>query len=325
MGGGGDRADEGVIRRALAEAGYAADGGAPLRPGFRSWRWLALLPGGRLALYAGDPEAAERLARERALLDLPGRRIGGFAVPAVEHVSADGRLQVRRMVDGSEWPGGDGRERALAASPVGRRFAGELGRALAELHGGVTPAEAEALGVPTRGWLPRAAADLRRRLPGGLPEPALEPVLDAVLDAYAALDEEDGGRVLTHGDVGLHNMAIDPGTGRLLGLFDFEEAALDDRHADLYGLHSYGDAFAEWVLDAYAAASGVRPSVRRAALHHLLGAFEALAGALARGEPEMVARQLSWVRDALAGSPGRLLGLPAGGESLSPAETRISN
>ena len=87
------------------------------------------------------------------------------------------------MVDGAEWPGGEGRERALAASPAGRRFAGGLGRALAELHGSVTPAEAEALGVPMRGWLSRAAADLRGRFPGGLPEPALEPVLDAVLEA----------------------------------------------------------------------------------------------------------------------------------------------
>jgi aminoglycoside phosphotransferase (APT) family kinase protein len=324
---GGDRADEGAVRRALAETGYAADG-APLRPGFRGWRWLALLPGGRVAFFADDPEAVARLGRERALLDLLGRRVTSFAVPAVERVSPDGRLQVRRMVEGAEWPGGPGRERALAASPAGPRFAGELGRALAELHGAVTLAEALALGVPARGWLSRAAADLRGRFPGGLPEPALGPALDAVLDAYAApaADGEDGGRVLTHGDAGLHDMAIDPKTGWLLGLFDFEEAALDDRHADLYGLHSYGDAFVGWALDAYAGASGVRPSVRRAALHHLLGAFEALAGARAAGDPAMVDSRLRWVHEALAGTPGRLLGLPAAGsEAVSRAETRIPN
>ena len=132
--------------------------------------------------------------------------------------------------------------------------------------------------------------------------------------------------MLTHGDVGLHDMALDPETGRLLGLFDFEEAALDDRHADLYGLHSYGDAFVEQALDAYAAAAGVRPSARRAALYHLLGAFEALAGALATGDPEWVARRLRWVRGALADTPGRLLGLAAaGGEAVSRAETRTSD
>ena len=124
--------------------------------------------------------------------------------------------------------------------------------------------------------------------------------------------------MLTHGDPGLHNRAIDIETGRLLGLFDFEEAALDDRHADLFGLHSYGDAFVGWALDAYAAASGVRPSVQRAALHHLLGVFEALTGALAAGDAAMVARRLRWVRGALAGTPGRLLELPmAGSEAAS--------
>ena len=69
-------------------------------------------------------------------------------------------------------------------------------------------------------------AQIARLAATAAPEPALEPVLDAVLEAYAALDKEDRGPVLTHGDVGLHNMALDPETGRLLGLFDFEEAAV---------------------------------------------------------------------------------------------------
>jgi len=51
------------------------------------------------------------------------------------------------------------------------------------------------------------------------------------------------------------------------------------------------------------AASGVRPSVRLAALHHLLGAFE-----------------------ALAGTPARLLGLPAASSrAASRARVQISN
>ena len=79
-------------------------------------------------------------------------------------------------------------------------------------------------------------------------------------------------------------------------------------------------------MDAYAAASGVRPSIRWAALHHVYTAFYALAGALATGDPGKVAdHQLRWVRGALAGTLGRLLGLAvAGGKAVSRAETRTS-
>jgi hypothetical protein len=75
-----------------------------------------------------------------------------------------------------------------------------------------------------------------------------------------------------------------------------------------------------------AAASSVRPSVRQAALHQLLGAFEALAGVSATGDPDKVANRLRWVREALAGTPARLLGLPAASSrTASRARTRISN
>lgn len=307
-----EQADEGALRRALAQAGYAMNDAPQHRPEFRRWRWLAPLPGGRIAFFADNPEAVERLGRERAVLDLLGPRVSSFAVPAVEHVSPDGRLQVRRMVEGVDataWFGGYERERMLDMSPAGRRLAGELGRALAELHGSVTPAEVEALGVPMGEPLSLAVADLHRRLAGCLPEPALAPALDAVLERCAALGEEEGaGRVLIHGDPCAANLVIDPEAGRLVGMFDFEYAAWADRHEDFYSLHSFGDAFTERALDAYAAVSGVRPSIQWAALHHVYAAFYALAGALAAGDPGKVADQLRWVRGALAGAPGRLLG-----------------
>lgn len=92
-------------------------------------------------------------------------------------------------------------------------------------------------------------------------------------------------------------------------MFDFEAAVLDDRHADLYGLHSFGEALAKQALDAYAAASGVRPSIRRAALHHVFAAFSALSEAVATGDPDRMANLFGWVCGALAGAPGRRLGL----------------
>ena len=318
---GGDRVDEGVMRDALAAAGYVADS-APLRPEFRRWRWVAPLRGDRIAFFADAPEAVERLGRERAILDLIGPRIIQFAIPSVEHASPDGRLQVRSMVKGVEATacfGGYECQRLLDASPAGRRLARELGHALAELHGSVTHAEAEAVGVPVGEPLPQAIADLHRRLVGCLPDPALAPALDAVLERCVALGEEEAGRVLIHGDPCAANLVIDPESGRLVGMFDFEYAAWADRHDDFYALHSFGDVFTERALAAYAAASGVRPSLRRAAAYHVYAAFYALAEALTAGDPGKVAKQLGWVHGALAGSPGRLLGLPAPGAKTRPS------
>jgi aminoglycoside phosphotransferase (APT) family kinase protein len=308
------RCDERAICRALTQAGYVAHG-VPQRPEFRSWRWLSKLPQGRIAFFVDHPEGVERMGRERALLDLIGQRVS-FAVPLVEHVSPDGRLQIRRMVAGVTSFGGRGRERALASSRAGPLFAGELGRALAELHVSVSPAEAEALGVPMRDPAPRAVKDLRERLSGRLPEQAV----NAVLTAWEIDYQPEAAGVLTHGDLWAGNLAIDPDTGGLVGMFDFEDAAIADRHIDFFALHSFGDEFAEQVLDAYAKASGVRPSVRRAALHHLVAAFEALAGALAEGDPDKTACRLDWAREALAGGPGRLIGRPtAKSAPMSPA------
>lgn len=312
---GGDRRDEGVIRDALAESGYVA-AGTPLRPEFRRWRWAAPLPADRIAFFADAPDSVERLRRERSVLDLLGPRLTRFAIPSVEHVSPDGRLQVRRMVEGvgaTAWFGGYERLRMLDASPAGRRLAGELGRALAELHGSATQAEVTALGVPVGEPLPLALADLHQHLAGRLPDPALAPALDAVLERCAASGEEEAGYALIHGDLCAGNLVINPETGRLVGMFDFEYAAWTERHEDFYALHSFGDEFTARALDAYATASGVRPSIWLAALHHLCAAFHALAEALPTSDPERVARQLRWVRGALAGSPGRLLGFPAGG------------
>ena len=279
---GGDQAGEGLFSPRL--------GGGGIRRGRRTpaarVSGLALgrntARGGASPFSPRTPKPRSAWGWERALLELLGRRVRRFAVPAVEYVSPGGRLQVRRMVEGTEVPGGYGRDRALGASEVGPRFAGELGRALAELHGSVTPAEAEALGLPTRGPFRPG----RRRAASASPGPPAGPGTRARPrcrhERLRGADEEDVGHVLTHGDVGLDNLAVDPGAGRLVGIFDFEDAALGDRHVDLYSLHSYDDAFVEQTLDAYAAAAGARLSEQRAALHHLYGAFEALATAAAK-------------------------------------------
>ena len=67
--------------------------------------------------------------------------------------------------------------------------------------------------------------------------------------------------VLVNGDLGLHNIAIKPDTGRVAGVFDYEGAAWADRHQDFRHLvfpGSAGDAVLNGALEAYEPVAGVR-------------------------------------------------------------------
>lgn len=98
--------------------------------------------------------------------------------------------------------------------------------------------------------------------------------------------------MLTHGDVWGGNLAVDPETGTLNGLFDWDEMALDDRYADLPG-------FARCMCAAYAAASGVVLGVQRVALSHLVAAFVAHADAVEAADERYPEGRLPWLREAV--------------------------
>jgi hypothetical protein len=55
-------------------------------------------------------------------------------------------------------------------------------------------------------------------------------------------------RALIHGDVGLHNLALDPATDAVNGIFDYDSAAWADRHHDFRYL--LFDAEREDMLDS---------------------------------------------------------------------------
>ena len=65
-------------------------------------------------------------------------------------------------------------------------------------------------------------------------DPGLLRAIERVLRRYedAASATAPGDRVLVHGDLGLHNIALVPGTDEVAGVFDYDGAALADRHQD---------------------------------------------------------------------------------------------
>lgn len=271
----------------------------------RHGRWVGHLPDDRLVFVADTPAAAARLTREAKLLELLRSRVT-FGLPRIQ--CADSTLQVRIPVLGAQ-VGGEGRERIFAATPHAMRLADDLGRALAELHHALTNEEAEEIGPAYIDVLPESVV-LRARLEGKLPDAHTAKALDRLLDLYGNGEPRAQDFVLVHGDLWGGNMAVDPETGALRGLFDFDDSGLADRHIDFIYFHSFGDDFARRALSAYRDHSGRDASWERVATYHAIAAFAALADMRGKGEDHLLQRRRDWVHDVCHGQIGtKLLGL----------------
>jgi aminoglycoside phosphotransferase (APT) family kinase protein len=80
--------------------------------------------------------------------------------------------------------------------------------------------------------------------------------------------------VLGHRDVHAHNLAVDPSSGALVGLFDFEDTAVAHRAEDFKYLPSFGPTFTEVAVDAYARTGEHPPSIEQVGRFHVLAALE---------------------------------------------------
>jgi hypothetical protein len=293
-----------------AEAAVAAlrDAGLDLRPDeisieARDERWLVALPDERLAWFAATAEGGARLERERRVLGLLERRCS-FRVPRILFVSDRG-WDLRRMVPGLCDPWGLYR-RTLADIPLARRIGHALGSILVEQHSRVSHDD-------VGGWLPRQPAwpepsdVIRQRLPQVIEDGGLLAEIDRALDAYDRIAVAAEDRVLVHGDLGLHNIAVDPDTTEVNGVFDYDGASWADRHHDFRYLifhHEREDAL-DAALAVYEPAIGRRLSRARIRLCNALCAIGFLAfrvgiPAEQRWCGRTLAEDLHWVRGALA-------------------------
>jgi aminoglycoside phosphotransferase (APT) family kinase protein len=259
------------VARALADAlgePVAADALA-----WREWRWIAELPGERVAHLPPDDASAVRLARERRLLALIAPRVD-FAVPRPLG-PLDAPLDLRARVPGVSGPAGLAAHfRAIADPARAARLADDFARIAAGLHQALSAAELAALGpAPAPAW-PMAAARLAAlapSLPGDLAARASE-----VVARYGGIEVAPADHALVHGDLGSHNFGFDD-AGGVTGLFDFEEAAAGDRHRDFRYLPSYGEPAFPLALAAYATRTGFVPSLERVCLYHAATALSYLA------------------------------------------------
>jgi len=220
--------------------------------------------------------------------------------------AADAGWQVRDLVPGLCDPWGLYR-RTRADRKLARRIGRSLGGILAGQHAGVREGD-------VAGWLPRRPPwpDVPERLWTQLPhvvdDAGLLRTMTRVLRRYEdQVDDAACDRVLVHGDLGFHNVAVVPDTDEVAGVFDYDSAAWADRHQDFrYLIFGDGEEELEGALEVYEPAVGVRLDRERIRLCNAACAIGFLAfrcGTFpeARSCGRTLAEDLDWVKQALCG------------------------
>ena len=241
-----------AIAAALREAGLdiAADA---LAPEPRDGRIVVVLPGERLAWFPTSDDGRVQLARERRVLRVVAEHCS-FAVPRILHESPAG-WDLRARVPGRVDPWGV-HHRLPREPALGRAIGAAIGAILAEQHDRVPAAALD--GLPMQPDWPLPVAQILAALPEVTDASDVRSAAPPVLAALAAQPDHD--RVLVHGDLGLHNLALDPDTDAVRGVFDYGGACLADRHRDFRYLIFDLDTFEplEAALAVYEPATGVR-------------------------------------------------------------------
>ena len=292
--------------RLLGRAGFPSDAAAATVME-REDRWAVSLPGDRMAWFPMNEAGTRRLAMEGRVLDLLAARCS-FQAPRVLHVDEAG-WQLRQLVPGLFDPWRLYRsvqaDRALA-----RRIGRAVGGILAEQHGRIGP-EDVAGWLPCRLPWPEPSAQLRDQLPRVVADARLLRTVERVLKRYEDQQEATavGDRVLLHGDLGLHNIALVPDTDEVAGVFDYNDAAWADRHQDFRYLLFPGDpheAMLDGALEVYEPRLGRRLDRERIRLGNAACAIGFLGYRCgtppeARSCGRTLAEDLAWLTAALAG------------------------
>jgi len=270
----------------------------------REHRWLVRLPGERLAWFAASAGSEGRLATERQVLRLLERRCS-FAAPRILLEAPHGGFDVRTMVPGAVDPW---RVFSVARddSAVAARLGQAIGTILAQQHQRIRATDVTGWLPQRLGW-PESNDWIQERLPQVIDDAGLAADARSLMERYETIEVDEADRALVHGDVGFHNLAIDPSSFAVQGIFDYEDPAWVDRHHDFRYLVFDLDRFdlLEAALAVYEPAVGRTISRSRVLLYNAACAITFLAyraGSAPDQRPcgRTLAEDLRWTRHAIA-------------------------
>jgi aminoglycoside phosphotransferase (APT) family kinase protein len=246
------------VSAALAAAGFHHQSSL-LKMEQHEEKWLVRLPGQRLAWFAASRRGLEQLDVERRVLRLLEARCS-FAAPRLLFTSGDGEFDIRTMVVGTVDPlAGCHLVRGGAEHAV--RIGAAIGAILAEQHSNIKVSDVSPW-LPRRPSWPERREWVSERLPLVVDDARAIARAMEVMDLYEHVPVEEADRALVHADVGFHNLAIDPESHAVNGIFDYEGAAWADRHHDFRYL-----VFAVERYDLFEAASSTYEAVVGRPIH----------------------------------------------------------
>lgn len=272
----------------------------------RDERWAVPIGRERIAWFPASELGSRRLAVERRVLSLIAERCS-FQTPRLVFVSPRG-FDIRQMVPGQCDPWGL-YHRCNADSQLAQRVGRSIGTILAEQHTTIRKAD-------VAGWLPlhvrwpQAGDRIREGLPLVLDDGGFIRAMEEVIELYEAVPVCADDRVLIHGDVGFHNLALDAQSDTVNGIFDYDDAAWADRHHDFRYLlfdvgRDDGEDMLEAALGVYEPAAGRSVNRSRVRLYNAACAISFLSFRVGTPAEEKscgrtLAEDIRWVRAALS-------------------------
>ena len=269
----------------------------------RDERWTVSLPGERIAWFPASELGGRRLSVERRVLRLLADRCS-FQVPRLLFVSESG-FDVRLMVPGRCDPWSLF-ERCKKDWTLAQHIGRSIGLIVAEQHTKIDEAD-------VTGWLPQfvswpVSGDwVRERLRRVVNDDDLAHAIERIIERYETTTVDASDRVLVHSDIGLHNLALDPESDNVNGIFDYDSAAWADRHHDFrYLLFDVArEDMLEAALEIYEPEVGRMIDRDRVRLYNAACAVSFLAFRVGTAPDRKscgrtLAEDLRWVRTALS-------------------------
>lgn len=187
-------------------------------------------------------------------IDLIGRRVATFGYRMIPGVPLD--TPTYRQLDES-----------------GQLMVGTaIGRFLAEMHAAFVGTQAGAR-LTTDPVHPMSARTLRLHFLPRITADSQRSFAARVIERYEQIRPSAGDRAVLHNDLHGHNMVFDRNSHRVIGIVDFTEIAVGDRHFDPCYLYSWDERCLLAAVTEYQRVSGTTLSIERCIIYNAVQDF----------------------------------------------------